>query len=90
MLVITQYIGIVFIFNNQIIIINDIDVFKEVYEDIFDYQFLIQDTYIEILVEKADGEQWILEIDKDFDTFTHIIQEREERFPDEEDRHAFR
>ena len=24
-------------------------------EDIFDYQFLIQDTYIEVLVEKADG-----------------------------------
>lgn len=36
-------------------------------EDIFDYQFLIQDTYIEVLVEKQDGEQWLLEIDKDFD-----------------------
>lgn len=36
-------------------------------EDIFDYQFLIQDTYIEILVEKQDGEQWLLEVDKDFD-----------------------
>lgn len=36
-------------------------------EDIFDYQFLIQDTYIEVLVEKPDGEQWLLEIDKDFD-----------------------
>ncbi|MBR1931462.1 MAG: DUF512 domain-containing protein [Lachnospiraceae bacterium] len=36
-------------------------------EDIFDYQFLIQDTYIEVLLEKADGEQWILEIDKEFD-----------------------
>lgn len=36
-------------------------------EDIFDYQFLIQDTYIEVLVEKADGEQWVLEIDKEFD-----------------------
>nr|MCR5754661.1 DUF512 domain-containing protein [Acetatifactor sp.] len=36
-------------------------------EDIFDYQFLIQDTYIEVLVEKKDGEQWLLEIDKDFD-----------------------
>lgn len=33
-------------------------------EDIFDYQFLIQDTYIEVLVEKADGEQWLLEIDR--------------------------
>lgn len=36
-------------------------------EDIFDYQFLIQDTYIEVLVEKPDGEEWLLEIDKDFD-----------------------
>ncbi len=36
-------------------------------EDIFDYQFLIQDNYIEVLVEKPDGEQWILEIDKDPD-----------------------
>lgn len=36
-------------------------------EDIFDYQFLIQDSYIEMLVEKPDGEQWLLEIDKDPD-----------------------
>ncbi len=36
-------------------------------EDIFDYQFLIQDTYIEVLIQKADGEQWLLEVDKEFD-----------------------
>ena len=36
-------------------------------EDIFDYQFLIQDTYIEVLIEKPDGEQWLLEIDKEYD-----------------------
>ncbi len=36
-------------------------------EDIFDYQFLIQDSYIEVLVEKRDREQWLLEIDKDPD-----------------------
>ena len=36
-------------------------------EDIFDYQFLVQDTYIEVLVEKADGEQWLLELEKEFD-----------------------
>lgn len=36
-------------------------------EDIFDYQFLVQDTYIEVLVEKPDGEQWLLEIDKEYD-----------------------
>ena len=27
--------------------------------DIFDYQYLVQDEYIEALVEKADGEQWL-------------------------------
>ncbi len=36
-------------------------------EDIFDYQFMIQDTYIELLVEKADGEQWLLEVEKEYD-----------------------
>ncbi len=36
-------------------------------EDIFDYQFLVQDTYIEVLVEKPDGEQWLLEVDKEMD-----------------------
>ena len=36
-------------------------------EDIFDYQFFIQDTYIEVLIEKQHGEQWVLEIDKDPD-----------------------
>lgn len=36
-------------------------------EDIFDYQFLIQDTYIEVLVETKDGEECLLQIDKEFD-----------------------
>ncbi len=36
-------------------------------EDVFDYQFMIQDTYIELLLEKPDGEQWLLEGDKDYD-----------------------
>ena len=34
-------------------------------EDIFDYQFLIQEEYVEVLVEKGDGEQWLLEVEKD-------------------------
>ncbi len=37
---------------------------KEI-EDVFDYQFLVQEAYIEVLIEKADGEQWLLEVDKD-------------------------
>ncbi len=36
-------------------------------EDIFDYRFLIQDDYIELLIEKKNGEQWLLEVDKDAD-----------------------
>ena len=35
--------------------------------DIFDYQFLIQDEYIEVLIEKQDGEEWLLEIDKEYE-----------------------
>lgn len=36
--------------------------------DIFDYQYLIQDEYIEVLVEKADGEEWLLEIESRYGT----------------------
>lgn len=47
---------------DKLISINDCEV-----EDIFDYRFLIQDDYLEVLIEKSDGEEWLLEIDKDFD-----------------------
>ncbi|MBO5292927.1 MAG: DUF512 domain-containing protein [Lachnospiraceae bacterium] len=36
-------------------------------QDVFDYQYLVEDEYIEVLVEKSDGEQWLLEIDKEAD-----------------------
>ncbi len=36
-------------------------------EDIFDYHFLVEDEYLTMLVEKADGECWELEIEKDID-----------------------
>ena len=36
-------------------------------EDVFDYRYLMKDEYVEALVRKADGEEWLLEIDKDFD-----------------------
>lgn len=35
--------------------------------DIFDYQYLIQEEYIEVLVRKSGGEEWLLEIDKGYD-----------------------
>ncbi|MCI8373536.1 MAG: DUF512 domain-containing protein [Lachnospiraceae bacterium] len=40
---------------------------QEVLEDVFDYRYLINDEELEILIEKADGEQWILDIEKEYD-----------------------
>ncbi len=36
-------------------------------EDVFDYHYAINDEYIEMLVKKPDGEEWLLEIDKELD-----------------------
>lgn len=36
-------------------------------EDIFDYQYYVEDEELLLLIEKADGEQWELEIEKDAD-----------------------
>lgn len=36
-------------------------------EDVFDYQYFTQDEYIEVLIRKRSGEEWFLEIDKEFD-----------------------
>lgn len=47
---------------DKILAINDAGM-----EDIFDYQYLVQDSYIEVLAEKPDGEQWLLEVDKEAD-----------------------
>lgn len=35
-------------------------------EDVFDYHFLINDSYLEIMIRKPDGEEWELEIEKDY------------------------
>ncbi len=35
-------------------------------DDIFDYQFLVQDEYIEVAVRAKGGEECVLEIEKDF------------------------
>ena len=39
---------------------------KEI-EDIFDYQYMIEEEYIELLVRRENGEEWLLEIEKDED-----------------------
>lgn len=36
-------------------------------EDVFDYHYLINDEYIEVLIQKPDGEQWLLEVEKDME-----------------------
>lgn len=47
---------------DYLVSIND----KEI-SDIFDYHYLVEDEYIEILIEKANGEEWLLEVEKDAD-----------------------
>ena len=40
---------------------------NEEVEDVFDYRYMIKDEYIEVLVRKPDGEEWLLEIEKEYD-----------------------
>ncbi|RQD66919.1 MAG: DUF512 domain-containing protein [Tindallia sp. MSAO_Bac2] len=40
---------------------------QQVIEDMMDYQFLVADDFLEVELEKLDGTEWILEIDKDYD-----------------------
>ncbi len=42
--------------------INDTEI-----EDVFDYHFLVNDEELVLLVRKADGEEWELEIEKDYE-----------------------
>ena len=39
----------------------------EMIEDVFDYRFDIKDELVEVLIRKADGEEWLLEIEKEYD-----------------------
>ena len=36
-------------------------------EDVFDYRYLMKDEYVEVLIGKPSGEEWLLEIDKEYD-----------------------
>ena len=36
-------------------------------KDVFDYHYLINEEYLEILVRKANGEEWELEIEKEYE-----------------------
>ena len=47
---------------DKLININDNEI-----EDVFDYHYYVNDEEIVLLIEKPDGEQWELEIEKDYD-----------------------
>ena len=55
---------------DELVAINDQEI-----EDIFDYQYHVEDEYIEVLIRKPDGEEWLLEIDKDPDEDLGIVFE---------------
>ena len=44
-------------------------------EDVFDYHYLIHDEYLTVLVQKPDGEEWELEIEKEYDEDLGIVFE---------------
>ena len=48
---------------------------NEEIDDIFDYQYYEENEYIEILIEKPNGDQWLFEVDKDEDEDIGIIFE---------------
>ncbi len=44
-----------------------ISINENVIEDVFDYHYLVNDEELVVLIEKADGEEWELEIEKDYE-----------------------
>lgn len=44
-------------------------------EDVFDYHYLTNEEYLTVLVRKADGEEWELEIEKEFEEDLGIVFE---------------
>lgn len=55
---------------DKVLAINDTEI-----KDIFDYQYLVEDEEIVLLVEKVDGQQWELEIEKDMDEDLGLVFE---------------
>jgi len=44
-----------------------LEVNGNIIEDVFDYHYLMNEEYVEILVRKVNGEEWELEIEKEFE-----------------------
>lgn len=47
---------------DRLLSINDNEI-----EDVFDYHFFVNDEYLTLLIRKPDGEEWELEIEKDYE-----------------------
>ena len=47
---------------DKLISINDMKI-----EDVFDYHFYVNDEYLTLIIRKANGEEWELEIEKDYE-----------------------
>ncbi|MBH1942412.1 DUF512 domain-containing protein [Mobilitalea sibirica] len=47
---------------------------KEI-KDVLDYHYLIKDDFLTVIIKKPDGEEWELEIDKDYDEDLGIVFE---------------
>lgn len=46
-------------------------------EDVFDYRCMIKDEYLEVLIRKENGEEWLLEVEKEYDDDLGIEFENE-------------
>lgn len=55
---------------DELISINDTRII-----DIFDYQYLIKDEFLNILIRKPDGQEWEFDIEKDYDDDLGIVFE---------------
>lgn len=56
---------------DKLLAINDTEI-----EDVFDYHFYVNDEELVLLIEKPDGEQWELEIEKDYEEDLGIVFEQ--------------
>ncbi len=57
---------------DRLLAVNDEEI-----EDVFDYRFLVKDEELTVLIEKPDGEQWELEIEKEYDEDLGIVFEND-------------
>ncbi len=49
---------------------------NSIIEDVFDYHYLVNDEELVVLIQKPDGEEWELEIEKDYEEDLGIVFEQ--------------